>query len=138
MLIQATFSPSRIHCQAPDQRGLRQPARLSSITSSNLHSSTLSRPEPLGRPDPKPPITRPCFLRNHLETGAFSWSPSQQGGAGFGSPVLGPRPPTGAVQPSVTRAFDAEWQQDVVFALRSAAPATGLRVGRDRMRVEPL
>ena len=28
----------------------------------------LSRPEPLGRPDPNPPIMRPCFYLNRLRT----------------------------------------------------------------------
>ena len=56
-LIDATRSPSRVHCQPPTQPARRQPSRCSRFTSSERHASTVSRPEPLGRPDPRPPIT---------------------------------------------------------------------------------
>ena len=51
-LIEATFSPSRVHCQPPVQPANRQPSRCSQFTSIARQASTVSRPDPLGRPDP--------------------------------------------------------------------------------------
>lgn len=65
-LIEAIFSPSRLHCQLPAHPSRRQPSRCKRLTSSDRHASTVPRPDPLGRPDPKPPIMRLRFFRNRL------------------------------------------------------------------------
>jgi hypothetical protein len=58
------LSPSRDHWQLAIEPARRQPSRCSRFTSIERQASTWSRPEPGGRPGPKPPITRLPFYRH--------------------------------------------------------------------------
>src|SRR5204863_9863377 len=67
------ISPSRDHCQPPDQPACRPPLRCSRFTSMERQFSTLSRPNPLGRPDPTPPhLPYPSVNREFV--GPFSFA----------------------------------------------------------------
>jgi hypothetical protein len=68
--------PSRLHCQPPAHPLLRQPILCSLFTSIEGQPSILSRPVPLQRPDPLPPIMRLRFFRNRLETRHLNQFPS--------------------------------------------------------------
>jgi hypothetical protein len=66
-LIEAALSPSLLHCHQPAQPSRKQPILCNRFTSIERQASTVSRPEPLGRPDPKPSVMRLRFFPNRLE-----------------------------------------------------------------------
>ena len=66
-LIAATFSPSSSIASRQPQPSRRQSFLCSRFTSIEQAGFHLSRPVPLGRPDPKPPILRLRFFRNRLK-----------------------------------------------------------------------